>query len=445
MNSFLKIKKREKIKMPVAINFKICDNSPECSGIEVCPTGALFWDEENKKIGIDNSKCISCEKCPAACPVEAIRVAKDSEEFEKIKKEIQEDPRRISDLFVDRYGAVPIDPDTLIEAKDFDKILKLEKPVLVEFFNEDSIMCLRKSIPISELVKHKDILFRKVRADEKLLREFEVKELPALLFFKNKNLVGKIEGYFERDEKEKFEDKINNLLDNEVDEGTMWEKLETYFRVGRVLDIGVSFQDCPNVILENAKQIERITINKDLLKIGIDKYSYPNVNYKLMAAEDLKYDDGYFDVIFTSSYHEFDQSIQQKALEDMYRALKKGGVLIFVEPMDSSVTNDLFKVFDPNENHAGRIKESFDRLDTFANENSMAVLLKGRTKLIDRFESKENFEDTMLEWWSDIKIPANESEKNAMVEQIDKILDKAGMLNKLKIEEDTLFIVLKKP
>lgn len=34
--------------MAVLVNFKICDNAKECGGIEVCPTGALSWDEENE-------------------------------------------------------------------------------------------------------------------------------------------------------------------------------------------------------------------------------------------------------------------------------------------------------------------------------------------------------------------------------------------------------------
>ena len=35
--------------MSVLINFKICDNAEVCGGIEVCPTGALSWDEENEE------------------------------------------------------------------------------------------------------------------------------------------------------------------------------------------------------------------------------------------------------------------------------------------------------------------------------------------------------------------------------------------------------------
>ena len=46
--------------MSVLINFKICDNAKECSGIAVCPTGALSWNEEENKIEIDNTRCVAC-------------------------------------------------------------------------------------------------------------------------------------------------------------------------------------------------------------------------------------------------------------------------------------------------------------------------------------------------------------------------------------------------
>lgn len=122
--------------MPVLINFKICDNAKECNGIEVCSTGALSWDEKKKTIIIDNSKCISCGKCEEACMVDAIRVAKDEKEYKRIKKEIDQDPRKVSDLFIDRYGGTPIHPAFLIPENKFKvEVFEASKPTAAELFN----------------------------------------------------------------------------------------------------------------------------------------------------------------------------------------------------------------------------------------------------------------------------------------------------------------------
>lgn len=200
--------------MSALINFKICDNSEDCSGIEVCPTGAFYWNEKNKTIAVDNSKCVSCGKCEKACPVDAIKVARNEEEYRKIKKEISKDSRKVSDLFVDRYGAQPIHPGFLIPQNKFDvQILRSTKLAVVELFNKSSIMCLLHSIPVKEFFEGVDVKYRKMKIeDNSLLEKYNVKKIPALLFFNDGKLMGKIEGYYESGEDEEIKRKINKII-----------------------------------------------------------------------------------------------------------------------------------------------------------------------------------------------------------------------------------------
>jgi len=200
----------------VLINFKICDNDKACSGKSACPNGVFEWDEINNTLTINNEKCISCGLCEKECMVSAIKVAKTTEEYEKIKKEFDEDPRTINDLLVDRYGATPIDEAMIANEEEIKvKLFDAKRPLIVELYNEDSIMCLLKSIPIKEIADNfdKETRYRKIEVNsEELLKEYNIKELPSLLFFKDSKLLGKIEGYYDENSKEELMHKIEAIL-----------------------------------------------------------------------------------------------------------------------------------------------------------------------------------------------------------------------------------------
>jgi NAD-dependent dihydropyrimidine dehydrogenase PreA subunit len=201
--------------MAVLINWRICDNSKDCSGIACCPTGAFSWDGEGKSIRLDNSKCVSCGKCAPLCPVGAIRVARNDEEYARIEEEIKNDPRKVSDLFVDRYGAMPLDPAFLIDKGKFGvQILEAGQLAVVEFYNDSTIQCLLHSIPVKELFGGLKVKYRKIKVekDDELLRRYGISALPSLAFFENGKLKGKIEGYRDKDGKEKLRAEIGRIL-----------------------------------------------------------------------------------------------------------------------------------------------------------------------------------------------------------------------------------------
>jgi NAD-dependent dihydropyrimidine dehydrogenase PreA subunit len=200
--------------MPVLINWKICDNAQECNGITVCPVGAFSWDKKKQTIKINNKKCINCGVCVESCMVGAIRLARDEKERKKIQKEFDDDPRKVSDLFVDRYGAEPVIPAFLIKKDVFDlEVLQSNKIVAVEVFTADSVMCLLKSIPIRTLFKgRRDIKYRKIEKQDDFFDKYKIKKYPAFLFFVGGKLKGKVEGFYEANKKEALIKKIDELI-----------------------------------------------------------------------------------------------------------------------------------------------------------------------------------------------------------------------------------------
>lgn len=204
--------------MPVIINFKVCDNAKVCNALNVCPTGAFHWNDEKRTLEVDKEKCINCELCATSedsCQVGAIRFAKTDEEYEAIKKEIEEDTRTVADLMVDRYGSQPINVVFTCTENELDTVLTSTKTCFIEVLDADLEECLIKSIPIKEIMNNttSNCLYRKIEIESDAITEkYNIKELPAFLVFKDKKLLGKIEGYYSIENKNQLIDKINEII-----------------------------------------------------------------------------------------------------------------------------------------------------------------------------------------------------------------------------------------
>ena len=59
----------------------------------------------------------------------------------------------------------------------------------------------------------KDTLFYKVESGEIIKDKYNITDLPSLLIFKNKNYLGKVDGYYNTEQQEEFIDKINKIFE----------------------------------------------------------------------------------------------------------------------------------------------------------------------------------------------------------------------------------------
>lgn len=193
--------------MAVLLNYKICDNAAACGGIEVCQTGAIFWDEAAGKIGIDNNLCISCKKCVSECPVGAIRVASTDEEYDNIKADIESDCHTAEELFVERYGAMPINEDLVVNEEQALMAVNSEPVVFVEQFQDSSIQCLLYSIPMSTILERYGGKYVKQQVDDAIKGSY-----PCLVIYQNQKKVGCVNGYYAKQDIAMFFDAIDEIL-----------------------------------------------------------------------------------------------------------------------------------------------------------------------------------------------------------------------------------------
>lgn len=193
--------------MAVLVNYKICDNAAECGGIAVCPTGAMYWDDVNGAIRIDNNLCISCKNCVRECPVGAIQVAITEEEYESIKTNIECDHRTIEELFVERYGAMPIDENLVMDENQINTVINTEFVVFVEQFQDNSIQCLLNSIPMSVILERYGGKYVKQQIDDNIEGQY-----PCLIIYQEGKMIGCVNGHYEEKDVDEFFKLIDKIM-----------------------------------------------------------------------------------------------------------------------------------------------------------------------------------------------------------------------------------------
>ena len=152
----------------------------------------------------------------------------------------------------------------------------------------------------------------------------------------------------------------------------MWERIKKYLSVDKALEEGFSNGKYTAVLAKYAKNVDAIDVDENFMKIAKENLKdFNNINLHLMDAKNTSFKDKEFDVLLNTSFHEFDLShgtfsmnldLKKEILKEMIRL---SNTIVFIEPTEDAITNELFTVFDSSETHGIRIAKSNELIDTF--------------------------------------------------------------------------------
>lgn len=231
----------------------------------------------------------------------------------------------------------------------------------------------------------------------------------------------------------------------------MWEKISPYLTCDKGLDEGIANGKYTKYFAKYCKHIDAIDISDEFLAEARENLKdYENVTIHKMDATKTPFEDKSFGVILNTSFHEFDLSgdvfkmdfdLKTKMLEEMVRL---SDTICFVEVTPENLSGELYKVFNPVEEHSLRIAESNKLIDKVLKEKGYELVFC--EKAVDEiyFNNREEFENEMLDWWKEVKVPQTAEERAEMVSQIDEILETENMLTDLCFHDEFRFAVYKK-
>ncbi len=232
----------------------------------------------------------------------------------------------------------------------------------------------------------------------------------------------------------------------------MWEELKPYLSVEKGLDEGYYDGKYTRYFARYCKHIVGVDISPEFHQIASENLKdLDNVELKVMDAANVDYPDKYFDVVLCTSFHEFDLSGKEEFKMDLdlkTRILKEmmrlSDTIVFAEIDPDNLSAELYKVFNPIEEHGIRTQKSNELIDKVLKENGYKQILCDRAVDKIPYNSREEFKEDMLSWWAEVHVPETEEEREQMLDKIEKILESRKFLTNLCFDDVFRYAVYKK-
>jgi len=231
----------------------------------------------------------------------------------------------------------------------------------------------------------------------------------------------------------------------------MWDDLSKYLTCERGLDEGFADGKYTRYFAKYCKHIEGIDISEEFMNKAKETLKdCDSVNLQIMDARKTSFPDKYFDVILNTSFHEFDLSNEifsmdfELKTEMLLEMIRLSDTICFAEIAPENISGELYKVFNPVEEHSLRTLKSNELIHKVLTDSGYELELEDYAVDEIHFDSSEDFLEEMISWWSNVRLPKDEEDKNKMKEEIVRILETENMLTDLCFHDIFRYVAYKK-
>jgi NAD-dependent dihydropyrimidine dehydrogenase PreA subunit len=187
--------------MPLFIDPRICDKQEICDLMKVCPRNAIYQDEKEGTIEIDDTKCNECLICVKACPYLAVKLAKDTEELGELVRKSRKIKLSRNAHLKKIYGATPGRIGKAeVNDLNFRRKVSSKTPTLVSFWGAHSGVIAHSLRWIAKKYKGKlKVAHIRIADNPKSRKKYSITTTPTLILFRGGRQIGRLEGVRHRE------------------------------------------------------------------------------------------------------------------------------------------------------------------------------------------------------------------------------------------------------
>ncbi len=160
-----------------------------------------------------------------------------------------------------------------------------------------------------------------------------------------------------------------------------------------ILELGCGGAETTRVIATNghdrkmtATEVDKIQHEKNLLINDL-----PNVKFELAGSQDIPSNDNTFDVVFMfKSLHHVPYELMEKALKEVKRVLKPGGMAYISEPVFAGEFNEILRIFNNEEEKRQKAFNAIEKVVNCGNFTLKDELFFKTPVVFENFEAFDN-------------------------------------------------------